>query len=420
MSGVVWVPKDKIAYETVVNNLRVKGENFAGAAYFDCWYQEDQIGLPRYWAEAHGFKGIYSLNPVSWGKFKGEYRGNQGDKVEEIVRELRRIKTTLFTAHPGYGKTLIGCAVAAKLGQKALVIADQVGLLDQWEESAIKFFGVGSGRLQGKKWNYSHPLTLTTIQTLVANLDRLPEITGEFGLTLFDEAHKFSCPSFHKVMPYLDSEYRLGVSATFRRSDKLEKVWEHHLGTVTVSTPREIIPSYFQSPEIDFPIDPSTYMIRGKLSHTHMVGAITEIPGYTEWAVSVAKQCKEAGRNVLIISARVAHCKKLYEKLTEVGLDARLYVGSDTNLEKARETGLIVSTYKKFSTGVDAPELDTLLLLTPTADPEQVVGRITRQRKGKKSALVIDPKFTHPYLIALWKKRVRIYNQMGVIDATVA
>lgn len=419
MSGVVWVPKDKITYNTVIDNLRVEGKDYAGPVYFDCWYQGDQIGLPRYWAEAQGYRGIYSEVRADWGRFRMSYRGNQEQKVQEIINQLKVEYCTLFTAYPGYGKTLIGCAVAAELGQKALVIADQVNLLDQWADSADKFFGVSSGMIKGTKWNYSHTLTLATIQTLAANLDRLPEITGEFGLTLFDEAHTFACPSFHKVMPYLDSQYRLGVSATFRRADNLERVWELHLGKVKVSTPREKLDAEFQSPLLEFQVDPNKYTIKGKLSHTHMVGAVTEIEGYTEWAAEIVKQCRKAGRRVLVISHRIDHCNRISTSLTQLGVEHKIYVGNDSHLAEARATGVIISSYKKFSKGVDAPELDTLLLLTPCSDPEQVVGRITRVHEGKKNALIIDPKFNHPYLLALWKKRAKIYNQMGLRDGTI-
>lgn len=421
MNGLIWVPKDQIAYDYVVDQLRVRGKDFQGPIYFDCWMVEgDFVGLPRYWAERNGYVGNYSSTTADWGAFSGSYRGEQELKLNQILTTMQTNPCMLFSAGTGFGKTLIGCSVAANLGVKALVIADQVNLLDQWEASANKFFNTKCGRLYAGKWNYSNPLTLVTIQTLNANLDRLPEITGEFGLTLFDEAHTFSTPSFHNVMPYLDSQYRLGVSATFRRADKLEQVWEHHLGKVLVSSTRTAPNAAYLSPLLEFPVDPNTYTLRGKLSHTHMITAITEIREYNEWIVDHVTEAKQKGRKILVVSHRLNHLKKLANLLELRKVEHRIYAGSDKDLEEARKTGCILTTYSKFSKGVDVPELDTLFLTTPCTDPEQVVGRVTRQFPGKPQAKIIDPVFDHPYLHALWRKRVRIYDSIGVKDATVA
>lgn len=417
MSGVIWIPKNQIPYDNVVKHLRVKGQDYQGPVFFDCWYQQDQIGLPRYWAEKHGYSGNYSKIAADWGLFRGTFREGQKEKLDEILIKLNKNPCMLFEAQTGFGKTLIGCAVAAALNMKALVIADQVNLLDQWRESAEKFFGVESGFIRGKKWNYSQPLTLATIQTLNANRDRLDEILGEFGLTLFDEAHTFSTPSFHNVMPYLDSYYRLGVSATFRRADKLEMVWEHHLGKVEVSTERKDPNATYHSPFLEFPVDPSKYTIKGKLSHTHMVTAITKIREYSEWAADAAADLKSKGRHLLVVSHRTEHLKELENLLIQRGVSCKIYAGSDKHLKEAVETGCVLTTYSKFSKGVDAPILDTLLLLTPCSDPEQICGRVTRTHPNKKKPVIIDPCFDHPYLQALWRKRVRIYERIGVKDA---
>lgn len=420
MNGVVWVDKSKISYDTVKEELRVRGQSHQGPIFFDCWYQREMIGLPRYWAEKKGYSGNYSSIDADWGVFTGQYRGQQRQKLDEILKSLKTDPCMLFSAQTGFGKTLIGCAVAAELGKKALVIADQVNLLDQWKESAEKFFQTPSGQIRGKTWNYTQPLTLATIQTLNSNFERLDEITGEFGITIFDEAHTFSTPSFHNVMPYLDSQYRLGVSATFRRADKLEMVWEHHLGKILVSTDRVNPNATYHSPYLQFPVDPSKYMIRGKLSHTHMVTALTEIPEYNKWIVDIIKQAAAKNRKQLIVSHRVNHLENLSGDLTKANISHRIYSGNDRHLKEARESGCILTTYSKFSKGVDAPELDMLFLLTPCSDPEQVVGRVTRAYPGKPAAVIVDPRFDHPYLQALWRKRVRIYESIGVQDAESA
>lgn len=415
MSGVVWVPKSEVSYEKVIGDLRVVGQDYQGPLHFDCWHiQDNLIGLPRYWAETNGYRGNYSWVAAEWGPFLGSFRSNQQQKVEELHKALLAHRTTLFEAFPGYGKTLIGCCQAAKLGAKTLVIADREDLLDQWEESAMKFFNVKSGRIQGKKWDTSQTLTTAMLQTLA--IKDLTELRSQFGLAIIDECHTFSCSSFHKVMPDIDSHYLLGVSATYRRADKLEKVWEHSLGKVTVTTPREKVEGNYQCPQLEFMLDAKEYTTKGQLNHVKLVSALANHREYNNWAATIIKQVVESGRKILVVSHRVEQCKTLQTLLQELGIEVKMYVEttSKQDLEEARVSNCVLASSKKIDKGVDIPELDTLLLLTPSSDPEQVVGRVSRRVPGKKDVVVIDPVFQHPYLMALWKKRVRIYTQMGL------
>jgi superfamily II DNA or RNA helicase len=421
MSGVVWVHKSKIDYATVVGQLRVEGKGYDGPKYHDCWYiEDDMVGLPRYWAAKSGYVGNYSQVPTEWGDFKGQYRWDQEKKINQICSSLEKEQCTLFSAGTGWGKTVAGCAVAAKLGMRTLVIADMESLLDQWEASAKTFFGVDSCRIQGKLWEDTDcPLTTATIQTLAIsqNKDRL---LGKFGLTIFDEAHTFSTPSFHKVMPYLDSQYRLGVSATFRRSDGLTDVWHHHLGKVTVEAKRERMAATYVAPAVEFTIPPKEYTTKGELNHAKMLTAISQLAEYNEWLADVITQCREKGRRVLFLSHRTEQCKILNQLLTAKGIESRIYVGSTkpADLEEARRVGIILSTYGKFAKGVDASELDTLVLGTPCSDIEQPAGRIMRVHPDKQTPLIVDVDHQHPYLRALFNKRVAHYNNLGITKST--
>lgn len=420
MSGVIWVHQSEIPYSTVEAELRIKGKDYQGLVVFDCWYKKDElVGLPRYWAEKRGFTGNYSLAPCKWPEFSGKFRPQQKEKIDEILVALEREGTTLFDAQTGFGKTLVGCVVASKLQQKTLVIVNKNDLREQWIDSAKRFFGVDVCIFQGKKRELGCPITVATIQTLA----QLPEpeiLLGQFGLLIVDEAHTFSCPSFHAVMPYMDAQYRLGVSATFRRADKLEDVYERHLGVVTVSTQREYLPSSYKAPLIEFPIPSEDYTVRGELNHAQMLNAISRLQEYNEWLASIVKQCVDKSRKVLLVSHRIEQCKSISALLTNWQVEHRIYVGSTKKgaLDEARKSGVILTTYSKFGTGTDAPELDTLILATPASDVEQVVGRITRVKEGKQKPLVIDPLFNHSYLMALGRKRAAIYERLGITNET--
>jgi superfamily II DNA or RNA helicase len=417
MSGVIWVHKSEIDYATVVAQLRIEGKDFKGSIYFDAWHIDGEfVGLPRYWAENSGYVGNYSQVPTEWGDFKGKYRGNQEEKINQIVASIKKEKCTLFSAFPGWGKTVAGCSVAAKLGMKTLIIADQTDLLQQWSKSAADFFGVSTCVIRGPKWEESDcPLTVATIQTLAASGQK-DRLLGKFGLTVIDEGHVFSTPSFHSVMPYLDSYFRLGVSATFRRADGLIDVLHKHMGNITVEAPREALRASYKAPLIDMPLEAKDYTTKGEINHAKMLTAIAELPEYNEWLAEIIKTCKEKGRKILLLSHRTDQCKIIHGLLTKKKIQSKIYVGSTKpkDKEEAEKLGIILSTYSKCQKGFDVPQLDTLILATPSSDVEQAVGRVIRKQEGKKNALVIDVVFNHPYLLALSRKRAAIYEKMGL------
>ena len=54
---------------------------------------------------------------------------------------------------------------------------------------------------------------------------------------------------------------------------------------------------------------------------------------------------------------------------------------------------IVVSTYGLFSTGIDLPQLEVLMLCAPMKSEvklRQAAGRLMRKSKGKRSAIIID------------------------------
>lgn len=65
-----------------------------------------------------------------------------------------------------------------------------------------------------------------------------------------------------------------------------------------------------------------------------------------------------------------------------------MYVGGGK--VQALESKITLTTYGMSRKGLDAPHKDAMILLTPTADIRQVLGRITRILPNKKQPIVID------------------------------
>ncbi len=80
--------------------------------------------------------------------------------------------------------------------------------------------------------NIKKDIVIATSQSLLAG-NKLPEIGKEhFGLMITDETHHYSAEQFKKVASAVRAAYRLGLSATLKRTDGLSPIFYALLGDV--------------------------------------------------------------------------------------------------------------------------------------------------------------------------------------------
>jgi superfamily II DNA or RNA helicase len=92
--------------------------------------------------------------------------------------------------------------------------------------------------------------------------------------------------------------------------------------------------------------------------------------------------------------------------------------------KKARDRSLlcdiVLATFQMAKEGLDAPEVDTLFLVTPKSDVEQSVGRILRYHEDKKEPIVVDMVDMLQVCQQFAEKRVKQYKRLGyVIEKSV-
>jgi superfamily II DNA or RNA helicase len=86
---------------------------------------------------------------------------------------------------------------------------------------------------------------------------------------------------------------------------------------------------------------------------------------------------------------------------------------TNEQLQAAKTCQIVLATFAKVSEGTDIPTLDTLILATPAASIEQIVGRIQRIDENKRPLLVVDPVWQTKYNQALAAKRRKVYKKLG-------
>jgi len=419
-SGLYWTEEDNIDRKMVRNHLRVVGTAHVGQLVVDCWQKSgDLIGVPRYWARSQGLPGQdRTVCPrASWPAFRGKYRDNQPKALQEMLGALKQHQSYLLQAHTGFGKSLVGLSGVAALQTNVLVVAHKTDLLKQWRDSAKDFFGVESGLVQGDQWDWKHKVVVTTMQTLIKNLDKLPKGFKEhFGCLLIDEGHHMPCDTLTNIVSALPARYRIGMSATWNRTDNLGRVWELHfgkLGTKFKDVNQET-KKYVHFLPVKLNLSDKSHYIKGKLSHSKYITSIGQSQELVWVLIDKIQAALDQGRRVLVVSHRTDQLKMFKIGLDSRGVKSIMYTGpSKTTKEQARQCRVILATAQKVSEGTDIPELDTLVMATPIGDITQVAGRITRKHKGKKSPLIIYPIIQTPYLIAISKK---IVKQAAALD----
>ncbi len=128
----------------------------------------------------------------------------------------------------GTGKTVVGLNAMAGLGTSALVVCPTLDLMNQWYGQITDAFGIETGILGGG-FHEIRPVTVTTYDSAFRHIDRYG---NRFGLILFDEIHHLAAPSYLQIPELSIAPFRLGLTATYRRTDARHVELARRIGPV--------------------------------------------------------------------------------------------------------------------------------------------------------------------------------------------
>jgi DNA excision repair protein ERCC-3 len=130
----------------------------------------------------------------------------------------------------GAGKTIVGLAAMAQVGQTTLVLTTSLTAVKQWRRELLDKTTICPGDIAeytGEQKN-TGPVTLTTYQILTWRADResdFPHLelfrARAWGLIIYDEVHLLPAPVFRATAD-LQARRRLGLTATLVREDGRE------------------------------------------------------------------------------------------------------------------------------------------------------------------------------------------------------
>lgn len=362
---------------------------------------EKEIIIPRYFAQTHlnipmKFKSINNTDvPIN---FIGKLRDLQEKIMEGVCNKIKQTKGGMISLPCGFGKTVCSLYLASKLKKKTLVIVHKSFLMNQWKERIEQFIGCKVGHIQQDKVEIEGCDIVIGMLQSISKSKYTAELFKNFGLVIFDEAHHAPSRYFSKALPIISTEYMVALSATPKRSDKLEKIIEWYFGPILykIEDTRDIkvlVKIYnYHSTNNNFKEAMLPYGVDVNLPKT--INRITKLNKRNNFIVGLIKELTmEEGRKILVLSDRINHLESIKEILDkEKIINNDFYIGrmKQAKLDEASKKQIILGSYAMASEALDIPELNTLIMVTSRRNIEQSVGRILRKPDDKIQPIIID------------------------------
>ena len=315
--------------------------------------------------------------------------------------------------------TFMTINVISKLKIKTLVIVNKISLMHQWHSELKRFIpGIEVGFIQGQKnvdVEDKH-VVIAMLQSL-ARVDYPDSLFNDIGLTVIDEIQNTPSRGFSKVLGKLSSQYTIGLSATPKRSDGCEYVFQYHIGDIIYKSQvkrkglKPILNTItINSSEYKEIMSQNKNTGQSQIQFTSMLTDLIQMPKRNQLILEIIKDLVlRESRKILVLSDRREHLKSL-KLLLDNDLHSNftygLFLGQmkQSDLERSRASQVILATFSAFGEGVSEKDLDTLILTTPkkfighlkkstkneNGKLEQIVGRIFRKDHTEKHPMIID------------------------------
>ncbi len=161
---------------------------------------------------------------------------SQLSTVKRAIEMLKKEYGCIVEAEMGEGKTgVIASNIISEMGLKTLILVHKDILLDQWKSELLENLELKEsdiGLLKAGKF-IDGKIVLGSKKSLMR--DTIPnDVNKLFGLVIDDEQHLSGAKMYLRALTRFNSKYRLGLTATNYREDKLEKLYQFHMSNNVV------------------------------------------------------------------------------------------------------------------------------------------------------------------------------------------
>jgi superfamily II DNA or RNA helicase len=357
------------------------------------------------------------------------FTGQLSSAQEDAVAEVAHHDLSVLVAPTGAGKTVMACALIARLATPTLVLVHTKPPAEQWRQRLGDLLGLQKrdiGQLGAGRTRRSGVVDLVTLQTLARRED-VADVFEGYGLVVVDECHHLPAVTFERCVRSVTNRRWVGLTATPRRRDGLEGILHMQLGPVRHTMSEDAAATVLIRRDLivhDTLADPNA---PAEAAVQAVLGRVAAEDDRTRQICADVADAHRRGRNVLLFTDRTEHLEALRAGLSSFhGLKpAVLKGGTGKKLHKEILDGLrtsdapmlLLATGAYLGEGFDLPELDTLFLAFPISGRSRVVqyvGRVTRALPGKTSVEVHDYHDTlHPLLRRMHQRRLVALKSIG-------
>jgi superfamily II DNA or RNA helicase len=328
---------------------------------------------------------------------------HQKRAIGQLYSLIRKgTKRVIVASSTGSGKTIMFSQITKDVvsrGKKVLIIVDDSPLISQTVEK-LGYFDLTCGVIKsGVKPNYSLPIQVASIDTLIRR--DFPEA----DVVIFDECHLSYSKKYRKVFEFYGERILIGFTATPERTSKRESLTQDWEAMVKGLTIQEAIAEGVNAPFVVYALKRDTLGLK-KIKTSHGEYKVDQLslemrsPKIMQLAVDQWKG-KADGKMTIGFGVDLKHIDDLCRIFNENGIAAETIDGRDTDekvrqekYRKLREREIqVLFSVNVLILGFDEKQIECVLCCRPTKSKilwVQMVGRALRVSEGKGEVVILD------------------------------